>query len=74
MKKLYRSDKNKTIAGIMGGLGEYFDVDPIVLRLIALFLIMMTGFFPGVFAYIIAILLVPKKPHEEVKHHETNNS
>ena len=45
----------------MGGLGEYFEVDPTLLRLFAVALILMTGFFPGVLAYIIAIFIIPKK-------------
>ena len=34
IKKLYRSSENKTIAGIVGGVGEYFEIDPVLLRLI----------------------------------------
>jgi phage shock protein C len=63
IKKLYRSDKDKTIAGIVGGLGEYFEVDSTLLRLIVLAGIFATGFFPGVIAYFLALLIVPKKPH-----------
>lgn len=62
VKKLYRSDKDKTIAGIVGGLGEYFEIDPTVLRLMVLFFIFITGVVPGVIAYVIALLIVPKRP------------
>lgn len=61
MKKLYRSEENKIFAGIVGGLGEYFEVDPVLLRVLILALILMTGLIPGVVAYIIAIFIVPKK-------------
>lgn len=61
MKKLYRSNTNAVFAGIMGGLGEYLEVDPVVLRLLALFVIFITGFVPGVVAYLIAIFIVPKE-------------
>lgn len=60
-KKLYRSGKNKILAGILGGLGEYFDVDPTVLRLGWLLVFVFTGIFPGLLAYIIAIFIVPNK-------------
>ena len=62
MKKLYKSDKNKIFAGVIGGIGEYFDVDPVVLRLVWLLLIVFTGFVPGIIVYFIAVLIVPKKP------------
>ncbi len=60
-KKLYRSEKDKIILGILGGLGEYFDVDPTVYRLLFLFFIFITGLFPGVIFYFVAALLVPTK-------------
>jgi len=60
MKKLYRSRKNKVFAGIIGGLGEYTDIDPVVLRLIFLLIVMVTGVIPGLIAYIISIFIVPK--------------
>lgn len=62
MKKLYRSNKNKVWAGIIGGVGEYFDIDPVILRLLWLLIAVFTGFFPALIAYIIAIFIVPKKP------------
>jgi len=61
MKKLYRSEKNKVFAGIIGGIGEYLDVDPVILRVLWLLIVVFTGFFPGLVAYIISIFLVPKK-------------
>ena len=60
-KKLYRSEKNRVLAGIFGGLGEYFNVDPTVLRLGWLLVFVFTGIFPGLLAYIIAIFIVPNK-------------
>ena len=60
-KKLYRSKENKILAGIIGGLGEYFDIDPTVLRLGWLLVFVFTGIFPGLLAYFVAILIVPKK-------------
>jgi len=62
-KKLYRSESNKTIAGICGGLGEYFDMDPVIIRLFWLTLTIFSGVVPGVVAYLFAMLLVPMRPH-----------
>lgn len=64
-KRLYKSGKNKVFAGIIGGLGEYFEVDPVVLRLAWVLITVFTGFVPGLIAYIIAIFIVPKKPGKE---------
>ena len=58
-KKLYRSRKNRIIAGICGGIAEYFDVDPIIIRLITLILVLHGA---GLLAYIIAWIVVPGEP------------
>ena len=60
-KRLYRSKTNKVFVGICGGLGEYLDVDPVMLRLIWTLIVIFTGIFPGVIAYFIAIFIVPEK-------------
>lgn len=60
MKNLYRSQKNKIFFGAIGGLGEYFKVDPTILRLIWLFWVVFTGFFPGIFFYLVAALVIPQ--------------
>ena len=62
MKHLYRSNENKIVAGVIGGLGEYFDVDPVILRLGFVFLLLATAVIPGVIAYVAAIIIVPLKP------------
>ena len=62
MKKLYKSKDNSVWAGVIGGVGEYFNVDPVLLRLVWVVVTLLTGFFPLLFAYIIAILIVPEKP------------
>jgi phage shock protein C len=66
-KKLYRSNTDKVFAGICGGLGEYYDVDAVILRLIWLLVVIFTGIFPGVLVYLIAIFIIPKKPVAHVK-------
>ena len=62
MKKLYRSRTNKKIAGICGGLGEYLEIDPTVIRLITVIIAVVTGFFPLILGYIIAWCIVPEEP------------
>ena len=60
-KRLYKSQDNKVLAGVLGGIGEYLNVDPVIIRVIYIFLTVMTAFMPGVFAYILIALVVPKK-------------
>ncbi|KKP31665.1 MAG: PspC domain-containing protein [Candidatus Staskawiczbacteria bacterium RIFOXYB2_FULL_32_9] len=64
IKHLYRSRKNRVWAGVIGGVGEYFNVDPSLLRLIFILFLFLSGFFPLFFAYIVAILVIPETPKE----------
>ena len=64
MKRLYRSRKNRVLAGICGGLGEYFDIDPVVVRLIT---VVLTIFGLPIFVYLIAIFIIPNEPMEGVE-------
>jgi len=60
-KLLYRSKKNKIFFGICGGLGEYLNIDPTILRLVWMLVVIFTGLVPGVIAYILAIFIVPEE-------------
>lgn len=62
MKKLYRSRSDARLAGVLGGLGEYFDLDPTLIRLAYVIFTLTTGFFPGIIGYLLAILIIPKEP------------
>lgn len=59
IKRLYRSNKDKVIAGVCGGLGEYFGIDPVIIRLIWVIFALCGG--AGILAYLIAWLIIPKK-------------
>lgn len=59
-KQLYRSRDQRVISGVLGGLGEYFEIDPVILRLIYILVTIATGVFPGIIAYIVAIFIVPE--------------
>ena len=61
-KRLYRSRRDVMIAGVCGGIAEYFDVDPTIVRLIAVVLIL--GWGSGLLAYLIAVLIIPKDPYQ----------
>ena len=62
-KKLYRSREDRWVGGVCGGLAKYLDVDPIVVRLIALILVLCAG--GGLLVYIIAWIVIPEEPVEE---------
>jgi phage shock protein PspC (stress-responsive transcriptional regulator) len=64
MRRLYRSDTNKKIAGICGGIGELMDADPTIVRLVVLLVGLVTGIFPFVIAYLIAWWIVPTRKQE----------
>lgn len=58
MKRLYRSDKDKIICGVCGGIAEYFDLDPTLVRLAWIILFAFGG--SGLIAYIIAAVIIPR--------------
>ena len=59
-KKLYKSSNNKVFAGVCGGIGEYFSIDPVIIRLLWVAFILMAG--TGLIAYIIAAFIIPQNP------------
>jgi phage shock protein C len=63
-RRLMRSATDSKIAGVCGGLGEYFNVDPTVVRLVWVILsICPGGFVGGIVAYLLAWIIIPKAPH-----------
>jgi phage shock protein C len=61
MKKLYKSSENKVWAGIIGGIGEYLNADPVILRVIWVFVTIFTGVIPGLVIYIASCFIIPNK-------------
>ena len=57
-KKLYRSDTDKMLCGVCGGIGEYFNVDSTIIRLL---FALLTCSGPGIFAYFIAAVIIPRR-------------
>ena len=57
-KKLYRSSRNKVIAGVCGGVAEYFNIDPTIVRLLWILFCCMGG--SGILAYIICLFVIPE--------------
>ena len=61
-KQLYRSGHERMIGGVCSGLGEYFGIDPTLVRLGFVFGALITGVGPFILAYIIMLIVVPEKP------------
>ena len=59
-KRLYKSNQNKMIDGVCGGIAEYFGIDPTVVRLVWALFSLMGG--SGILAYIIAAIIIPRNP------------
>lgn len=62
VKRLYRSASNRVLAGVFGGLGDYFNVDSTLLRLAWVIITVFSGFVLGLLAYLIAIIIIPLGP------------
>lgn len=58
-KRFYLSETDKKIGGVCGGLAEYFDVDPLIVRII--FVVLVLGYGTGLLAYLLLWLLAPKR-------------
>ncbi|MDH5442579.1 MAG: PspC domain-containing protein [Candidatus Nomurabacteria bacterium] len=71
MKKLTRSTTDRMISGVCGGFGEYFDIDPTILRIAMAFIVIFTGLIPGLVFYIVATMIIPKDT--ETVSHETKH-
>ncbi len=63
-KRIYRSRTEKILGGVCGGIGQYFDVDPVFIRLIAVILLFTCG--SGILIYLCAWILIPLEPEEEM--------
>lgn len=66
-RRLYRSEKNRKIAGICGGLAEYFNLDPVIVRLAAIVIMVVSGVLPMLIVYLVAILIVPLESQVTVR-------
>ena len=60
-KKLYRSRTDKMIGGVCGGFAEYFDLDPVIVRLATVFFAVWGA---GFIAYLVGWIMIPERPYE----------
>jgi len=60
MKRLMRSNRHKMIAGVCGGIADYFNMDPTIVRILYVIVSIVSVAFPGILAYIIMWIIIPK--------------
>jgi phage shock protein C len=61
-KRLYRSNRDAMLGGVAGGLGEYFNLDPTIVRLLFVLLALVTAVFPMLLVYFILWIVMPRAP------------
>jgi len=61
IRRVYRSRKNKMLGGVCGGIAEYFEIDPVLVRLLFVLLLFMG--LVGIIIYLVAWLLIPENPN-----------
>jgi phage shock protein C len=72
MKKLYKSRENKVIDGVCGGIAEYFDADPVLIRIIFVLFFFFGG--SAILAYIIGIVIMPVRPVDKTNLKSSNET
>ncbi|MCR5208555.1 MAG: PspC domain-containing protein [Eubacterium sp.] len=59
-KRLYRDTKNQVLSGVCSGIAKYFDIDPVIIRVIWVLITLAGG--SGIIAYIVCMLVIPEEP------------
>ena len=62
MKKLYKSKNQKMLSGVCGGIAQYFNIDPTIIRMIWALVSVFSAAFPGIIVYIICAIIIPEEP------------
>lgn len=74
VKKMYISNTDKKISGVCGGIAEYFDIDSTVVRLAWIIITLISGVIPGLIAYILAIIIMPKQQSADLQELHTHHA
>jgi phage shock protein C len=61
-KRIYRSRGDRMVAGVLGGWSAYLGLDPSLVRLVYVLLLILTGFIPGIFFYLVMAIIIPLEP------------
>lgn len=71
-KRLERDQEKKLVSGVLAGMANYFDQDPVLFRVIAVVFLILTGLFPGLLFYIAAWIVIPKNDKPRADYEITN--
>ena len=73
-KRLFRRSRDKIVGGVCSGLADYANVDVTLIRLITLFGVIASGIFPGLFLYLLCIIIIPLDVNAEWNRGEGNSN
>lgn len=62
IRRVFRSDRDRVLGGVCTGFAEYASIDPVIVRLIYVFVTILTGFVLGIFFYVVCVFIIPKRP------------
>jgi phage shock protein C len=63
-KRLERDKEKAVVSGVIAGMANYFEQDPVLFRVAAITFLILTGFFPGIILYLAAWIMMPKRMNE----------
>lgn len=66
-KRLERDEERAVISGVLSGMANYYNQDPILFRIAAIAFLLLTGVFPGILIYIVAWFVMPRKDKNQPK-------
>jgi phage shock protein C len=64
-RRIYRSKSDRLIAGVLGGLSDYLGIEPSLTRIGYLVFTVLTGFVPGIFLYLVMVIIIPGEPEPD---------
>jgi phage shock protein C len=64
-KKLERDEEKAIVSGVIAGMANYFEQDPVLFRVAAITFLILTGVFPGIILYLAAWIMMPKRMSEK---------
>ncbi len=67
-KRLERNEERAVVSGVLAGLADYFNQDPVLFRVIAIAFLLLTGIFPGLLVYIAAWIIMPRARATDVEY------
>ncbi|MCX7771490.1 MAG: PspC domain-containing protein [Clostridia bacterium] len=73
-RRLLRKSRDKVMGGLCSGLADYIGAEPTIVRLVALFGIIASGVFPGLFLYLICLIIIPSDAHMDSSYYGDNTS